>query len=132
MSNVIAKQRVLLVDDEPAIVEILKMRLEHNGYEVITAYDGQEALEKARTLAPSLILLDIMLPKLDGYKVCKLLKFDEKYAHIPIIMQTALAQPEDEKAAYESGADNYLIKPFEPAQLLDAIVALLPKPVSVS
>jgi len=126
------KPMILLVDDEPAIVEILKMRLEHHGYMVETAYDGQSALEKARTLSPALILLDIMLPKLDGYKVCKLLKFDDKYAHIPIVMQTALSQEADRKLAYESGADNYLTKPFETADLLAVITDLLPKSVTVS
>ena len=118
---------LLLVDDEPAVVDILQMRLEHHGYIVITAYDGQEALEKARSCRPALILLDIMLPKIDGYKVCKMLKFDELYRHIPIIMQTALSQPEDQRLAYESGADDYLTKPFQTAALLVAIAALLPK-----
>jgi adenylate cyclase len=117
---------LLLVDDEPAIVEILKMRLEYHGYTVLTAYDGQDALEKARDLMPDLILLDIMLPKLDGYKVCKLLKFDELYRHIPIIMQTALAQPEDQRLAYESGADAYLIKPFETTALLATLAKWWP------
>ncbi len=123
----VVKPTILLVDDEPAIVEILKMRLEHHGYDVIEAYDGQEALEKARKLMPSLILLDVMLPKLDGYKLCKLLKFDESYAQIPIIIQTALSQPNDERMAYDSGADAYLAKPFETTALLSAIETLLSK-----
>ena len=121
------KKRILLVDDEVQLVEVVKMRLEANNYEVIPAYDGQEALDKARKIKPDLIILDLMLPKMDGYKVCRMLKFDEKYKNIPIVMFTARAQDSDEKLGYEVGADGYIIKPFEPKALLDKIAELLTK-----
>lgn len=121
------KKRILLVDDEAQLVEVVKMRLEANNYEVISAYDGQEALDKARKLKPDLIILDLMLPKIDGYKVCRMLKFDEKYKNIPIVLFTARAQDSDEKLGYEVGADAYIIKPFEPTVLLEKIAGLLSK-----
>ena len=84
-----ANARILAVDDSPTILEMIKAILVSGGYEVITAADGAEALETARAEMPDLILLDVMLPKLDGYRVCRLLKFDQKYKGIPIIMLTA-------------------------------------------
>ena len=119
------KKRILVVDDEVALVELLRMRLEFLGFEVIAAYDGPEALEKSRSESPDLILLDLMLPKLDGYRVCKMLKFDEKYQDIPIIMLTALAQESDVKLGLELGADMYFTKPFQSDQLVAAIHKLL-------
>lgn len=119
------KKRVLVVDDEVALVEVLRMRLESLGFEVIVAYDGPEALEKSRSEYPDLILLDLMLPKLDGYRVCKMLKFDEKYQDIPIIMLTALAQESDIKLGYEIGADMYITKPFQSDHLIASIQKLL-------
>ncbi|MEI6125964.1 MAG: response regulator, partial [Pseudomonadota bacterium] len=89
--------------------------------ECITAFDGIEALSKARTENPNLILLDIMLPKMNGYKVSRLLKFDEKYQHIPIIMLTAKAQEIDRMLGIETGADGYLTKPFDIINLLNVI-----------
>lgn len=121
------KQKILLVDDEVQLVEVVKMRLEANNYEVILAYDGQEALDKARKAKPDLIILDLMLPKIDGYKVCRMLKFDEKYKNIPIVMFTARAQESDEKLGLEVGADAYIVKPFEPEMLLGKIAELLSK-----
>lgn len=113
-----AKKRILLVDDEAQLVELVKMRLEANGYQVLTAYDGKEALDVAKKEMPDLIILDLMLPKIDGYKVCRMLKFDEKYKKIPIIMFTARALEADKKAGMEVGADDYITKPFEPELLL--------------
>lgn len=104
---------------------MLKMRLQANGYEVITAYDGQEALEKVRNQNPDLIILDLMLPKMDGYKVCRMLKFDKKYKSIPIILFTALVQESDKEMGSQVGADAYIIKPFEPQVLLSKIKELL-------
>ena len=86
-----SKKRILLVDDETDLVEMVKFRLEANDYEVLTAGDGQAALEIARKERPDLIILDVMLPKMDGYKVCSLLKKDTRYANIPIMMFTAKA-----------------------------------------
>lgn len=120
-------KKILLVDDEPHIIIMLANRIKHAGYEIITAGDGQEGLEKARKEKPDLIILDVMLPKLDGYKVCRMLKFDEKYKQIPIIMFTARAQKIDKETAENVGADGYITKPFEPQILLDKIKELLAK-----
>lgn len=120
-------KKILLVDDEPHIIIMLANRIKHAGYEIITAGDGQEGLEKARKEKPDLIILDVMLPKLDGYKVCRMLKFDEKYKQIPIIMFTARAQKIDKETAESVGADGYITKPFEPQILLDKIKELLSK-----
>ena len=118
---------ILLVDDEIDLAETLTFRLEASSYKVITAYDGIEALNKARQERPDLIILDLMLPKMDGYKVCKILKRDQKYADIPIIMFTARAQESDEIHGYKCGANAYIIKPFDPQILLAKIKELLPE-----
>ncbi|UCD14892.1 MAG: response regulator [Candidatus Omnitrophota bacterium] len=119
------KKKILLVDDEPELVDLVKMRLETNDYEVITAYDGQEALRKARGQNPDLIILDLMLPKMDGYMICGLLKKDARYSKIPIVMFTARAQVEDKVLGENLGADAYLVKPFDPTVLLSKIKELL-------
>jgi len=119
------KKRILVVDDEIDLVGMLTIRLEANDYEVFAAYDGQEGLDKARALKPDLIILDLMLPKLDGFKVCRMLKFDEKYKQIPIILFTARAQESDVKLGKEVGADAYVTKPFEPDILLGKIAEFL-------
>lgn len=120
-------KKILVIDDETDLAEMLVLRLEANGYQVISALDGQEGLDKARTEKPDLIILDLMLPKIDGYKVCRMLKFDEKYRHIPIILFTARAQELDIKLGKEVGADAYIIKPFEPDILLSKVAELLKK-----
>lgn len=119
------KKKILLIDDEKDLVETVSFRLESLGYTVIPAYEGQEGLDKARRENPDLIILDLMLPKLDGYKICRMLKFDEKYKHIPIIMFTARAQEQDKKMGEEVGADAYITKPFDSKTLLDEIARLL-------
>jgi len=118
-------KKILLVDDEVQFVELVKMRLEVNGYTVIEAYDGQKALDIARREKPDLVILDIMLPRIDGYKVCRMLKFDEKYKKIPIIMFSARAQESDVRTGKEVGADAYIVKPFEPQVLLSKIKELI-------
>jgi DNA-binding response OmpR family regulator len=115
------KKRILIVDDEIDIVETIQFMLESQGLECLAAYDGEDALLKARTENPDLILLDIMLPKMDGYKVCRLLKFDEKYKDIPIIMLTAKAQDADKLMGKETGADEYVCKPF----VMDDLVRMI-------
>ncbi|MEE8637520.1 MAG: response regulator [Candidatus Margulisiibacteriota bacterium] len=120
-------QKILVVDDEPDVASLLTLMLKSQGYEVITAGDGQEALEKARSEKPDLIVLDIMLPKLDGYKVARMLKFDENFSHIPIIMVTAKIQEKDKKTGIEMGADAYVTKPFDTTALLEKIKETLPK-----
>ena len=118
-------KRILVVDDVESIVMSVKMFLERNCYEVITANDGQEGFEKAKIEKPDLIILDLMLPRMHGYKVCGLLKKDTRYAKTPIILFTAKAQEEDVKLGQEVGADAYIIKPFEPETLLAKIKELL-------
>jgi len=119
------KKKILLVEDEKVLMETVTLRLEANGYEVISAYDGFKGLEKAKKEKPDLIILDLMLPKMDGYKVCGLLKADTRYNKIPIIMFTARAQESDKKMGKEMGADAYITKPFEPQALLEKISELL-------
>jgi two-component system alkaline phosphatase synthesis response regulator PhoP len=115
------KKRILIVDDESDIVETIQFMLESEGLECLLAYDGEDALLKARTENPDLILLDIMLPKINGYQVCRLLKFDEKYKDIPIIMLTAKAQDADKLMGKETGADEYVCKPF----VMDELVRMI-------
>jgi len=119
------KARVLVVDDEPDLVRILEFGLKAAGYQVETASDGQEGLKKAREQKPDIILLDLMLPKLDGYKVCRLLKFDERYKHIPIMILSARTQEGDQNLAHEMGANRFLTKPYEFPEILQHIQALL-------
>ncbi len=121
------KKKILLVEDEKVLIETVTLRLEAFGYEVISAYDGFEGLEKAKKEKPDLIILDLMLPKMDGYKVCGLLKADTRYNKIPIIMFTARAQESDKKMGQDVGADAYITKPFEPQLLLEKIRELLKK-----
>ncbi len=112
---------ILVVDDEPFIVETVKFSLEQAGFECLVAYDGVQAIEKARNEEPDLILLDIVLPKLDGYKVCQVLKHDERYRHIPIIMLTARNQEKEKKIAMVMGADEFITKPFDSDELIESI-----------
>lgn len=119
------KKRILIVDDEEDLRKMLAFRLEAVNYEVLQAANGQDGLNRARSDNPDLIILDLMLPKLDGFKVCRMLKFDEKHKHIPIIMFTARAQKSDENLGIEMGADAYITKPFEPKVLLEKIKELL-------
>lgn len=118
-------KRILIVDDEVQLVEMVKIRLEAAGYGVISAYDGQDGFDKAKKDKPDLIILDLMLPKMDGYKVCGLLKNDARYSKIPIIMFTARAQEEDVRLGKDLGAEEYVTKPFDPKILLDKIKELL-------
>jgi len=126
MANTAAK-KILVVDDEPDVASLLTLMLKSQGYNIISAGDGQEALEKARGENPDLILLDIMLPRLDGYKVARMLKFDENFSHIPIIMLTAKIQERDKQMGMEMGANDYVTKPFDTAALLGKIKDLLEK-----
>lgn len=118
-------KRILVVDDEVELVRAIQIRLQQADYEVLAAYNGQEALEKAKKEKPDLIILDLMLPKMDGYKVCGLLKADTRYNKIPIIMFTARAQESDIKMGQEAGADVYITKPFEHQVLLTRVRELL-------
>ena len=119
--------RILIIEDEGDLLDFLKMRLEANDYEVIAASDGKEGYEKAHSEKPDLILLDLMLPKIDGYWVCSLLKHDERHSKTPIIIITAKSGDENIKLAKECGADAYIVKPFEIEDLLARIAGLLKK-----
>jgi two-component system alkaline phosphatase synthesis response regulator PhoP len=120
-----AKGRILVVDDEIYIVHILDFSLGMEGYEVITALDGEQALEKARAEKPDLIVLDIMMPKLDGYETCKMLKAEESTKDIPVILLSAKGRNVDQKIGFEVGADDYITKPFSPRKLVERINAIL-------
>ena len=121
MSQDHTRSRVLVVDDEPDLVRILEFGLKAAGYAVDTASDGQEGLKKAREQKPDIILLDLMLPKLDGYKVCRLLKFDERYKHIPIFILSARSGETDRRLATELGADEVHTKPYDMKALIGRV-----------
>ena len=118
-------KRILVVDDESDLVVMISKALRYKGYEVITANDGQEGLDKAKTQKPDLIILDLMLPRINGYKVCGLLKKDTRYAKIPIILFTARANAEDIELGKKIGADAYITKPYERDALLSKIEELI-------
>lgn len=118
-------KKILIVEDESSLAEALKMRFEANGYKVDIAGDGQEALKMVRNSPPDLIILDIMLPKIDGYKVCRILKFDEKHKSIPVVMLTAKVQDKDRELGFEVGADAYIVKPFDSHHLTEKVKELM-------
>ena len=120
-----AKGKILVVDDEIYIVHILDFSLGMEGYEVVTALDGEQALEKARSEKPDLIVLDIMMPKLDGYETCKRLKADPATKDMPVILLSAKGRNVDQKVGFEVGADDYITKPFSPRKLVERINAIL-------
>ena len=126
------KGKILLVDDEPSIVKMVGKRLEVEGFEVVVAMDGQEGLKKAQTEQPALIILDLMLPKLNGYEVCTMLKQDTRHQKIPIVLFTAKAQEKDEKLGMACGADAYMRKPFQAQELLGTITQLMARGSSAS
>ncbi len=114
-------KKILIVDDEADIIEILQFVLEANGYECVTAMDGEEGLKLAREISPDLIILDVMMPKINGYKISRLLKYDNKYKDIPILMITARSQDEDKLIGEETGADEYITKPFKVDNVLEIV-----------
>ena len=115
-------QLILVVDDEPKIVRLARDYLEKNNFRVVTAGDGQSALTTARREKPDLIILDLMLPNIDGREVCRILR---KESDVPIIMLTALSEEIDQVTGLEIGADDYITKPFSPRALIARIRALL-------
>ena len=119
------KPRILVVDDEPDAVELVAFNLKAAGFEVVTAEDGAEALRKARSHVPHLVVLDLMLPEIDGLEVCKLLRRDPATARIPILMLTAKAAEVDRVLGLELGAEDYVTKPFSPRELVLRIKKIL-------
>lgn len=120
-----APDRILIVDDNPVNVELLKAQLKAHAYTLETAYDGEEALAKIRKNPPDLVLLDLMMPKISGYEVCKQIKQDKETQFIPVIVITALSELNDKLKAIELGADDFLVKPFNKLELITRIKSLL-------
>ncbi len=120
-----AKETILLIEDEKNIVELVKYNLEKERFRVLTATKGDEGLERARKETPKLIILDLMLPELDGIEICKILKQNYKTSHIPIIMLTAKGEEADRVLGLELGADDYVTKPFSPRELVARVRAVL-------
>src|SRR5437868_4080075 len=119
------RPKILVVDDEPEAVELVEFNLKQAGFEVAVAADGAEALKKARGLVPSLIVLDLMLPEVDGLEVCKMLRRDAATSKVPIIMLTAKAAEIDRILGLELGADDYITKPFSPRELVLRVKRIL-------
>jgi len=125
MKKIKAKEKILIVDDEKDIVKMLNYNLKKEGYRTVDAHDGEDALALAVREHPDLILLDLMLPGIDGLEVCKQLKKEAKTSRIPIIMLTAKTQETDKIVGLELGADDYVSKPFSPKELNARIKAVL-------
>ena len=125
-----SKGKILVVDDEIYIVHILDFSLGMEGYEVVTALDGEQALEKLKSDKPDLIVLDIMMPKLDGYEVCKAIKSNPETRQIPVILLSAKGRNVDQKLGFDVGADDYITKPFSPRKLVERINQLLGQAVT--
>ena len=117
--------KILVVDDDRVIQQLIEVNLELEGYEVVKASNGEEALEMFASERPDLVILDVMMPKLNGKDVCRKLKSDPETAKTPIIFLSARAQEMDVEAGLELGADAYVTKPFDPSTLLDTVSSLL-------
>jgi DNA-binding response OmpR family regulator len=116
-----AKPRILVVDDEPDLIAVLRMGLQMEGFEVLEAADGAEGLRRAREDKPDLVVLDLMLPKMDGYQVCRSLKFDPRYKNLPILILSARPGDQDRRLALEMGADDFIRKPYDLKDLVSRI-----------
>ncbi len=115
------KKKLLLIDDDLLSIETLKFAMEAKGYEVITAANGKDALSIVREKRPLLILVDVMMPKMDGYHFCRLIKFDTRFKHIPIIVVSARRQEADVKLGFACGCDDYVTKPYDINNLISLI-----------
>ena len=118
-------KKILIADDRPEVVELIRVTLEGGDYEIVDASDGEETLKKARLEKPDLVLLDVAMPKMDGFEVCRKLKKDPQTKEIPIIMLTAKGQEIDQEKGREVGARDYITKPFSPSALLIKIEEIL-------
>lgn len=119
------RKRILIVDDEPDVVETLQVRLGQEDYECLTAHDGNSGFELVSTEKPDLVILDIMLPGMDGFKVARLLKFQKELRHIPIIMLSARDKDEDRLMGEQTGANYYITKPFSMEELVGIVKGFL-------
>lgn len=116
-----AAQKILVCDDERHIVRLIQVNLERHGYQVVTAYDGKEGLEKVKSEKPDMVVLDVMMPYMDGFEVLKNIRRDPDTEALPVIMLTAKAQDKDVFEGYHYGADMYLTKPFNPMELISFV-----------
>ncbi len=121
------KYKIMVVDDEPDIVKLVKISLEMANFEVVEAFGGQEALDKVQAAQPDLILLDIMMPDINGFQVCEKIKADPATKHIPVILLTAKGQRGDAEQGLNAGADDYIIKPFDPYELGEQVLEMIKK-----
>lgn len=121
------KAKILVVDDDAVNRDILKTRLEASGYEVLEAADGEQGINSAVKLLPDVVIMDLMMPKVDGWLACRVLKTNVKTAHIPVVMLTARNQSMEELRGWESGADEYLTKPCDHRRILEVLAGLLAK-----
>ena len=122
------RKKILIVEDDTDLLEVMRLSLKSAGYSIATATNGIEALRKARTLTPDLIVLDLILPELDGFAVCETLRKDRVTAEVPIIVVTGLASEFTRLAGFESGATDYVTKPFMPSELVSKIDGMLRVP----
>lgn len=117
--------KLLVIEDDQVLAGLLQLMMEREGFIVASALDGAEGLKKAKEESPDLVILDIMMPGMDGYEVCRHLRADPQTAHLPILMLTARERPRDRNAGFEAGADDYLTKPFVLSELVSRIKSLL-------
>ncbi|MCB4756933.1 MAG: response regulator [Elusimicrobia bacterium] len=120
------KKKILVVDDEKVLAEGIEARLTVEGYKIVVAYDGQEGVEKARSIKPDLIILDVTMPKINGIEACRILRREEKTKNIPIIILTALNTLGDSEKAFAAGANDFVQKPFDNSRLIEKIKKHLP------
>ena len=120
-----SRGKVLVVDDEEYIQHILNFSFGAEGYDVVTAADGEEGIKKAKSEKPDIIVLDIMMPKMDGYEACKRLKTDPNTKGIPVILLTAKGREVDRKLGSQAGADDYVVKPFSPGRLIERVEGMI-------
>ena len=120
-----ATKRILICDDDPVILRLLQVNLELEGYDVLLAHHGERAIEVATAEHPDLVILDIMMPKLDGYQTCERLKANDETKDIPVVFLSAKAQETDIERGKEYGVAEYLTKPFDPNDLIDVVERLI-------
>lgn len=119
------RNKILVADDEPHILRVVKDKLANAGFSVVTASNGEEALESARREKPALVLLDVMMPKMNGFDVCRALRAEAEFKGVPILLLTARGQEIDRHMGLEAGASEYITKPFSPRELLATVQAQL-------
>lgn len=121
-------KKILVIDDDPSMLKLAKYNLEKEGYDVVTAASGSQGLQVAREENPDLLVVDVLLPGMDGFTVCRLLRYDHKFKHLPIIFLTGRISDEHKKLGEEVGANEYLTKPYRPDVLLEKVKGLLGEP----